>query len=282
MKAAGRPKVGLVLGGGGARALAHIGVLKVFNRHDIPIDILTGASMGGFIAAAYAAGISILELDAEAVRMTRLTRMMRLVDLSGPRRGLIEGNRVRAYLCDLLGKDTRIENLAIPLALPAVDLSSGQVIVQREGSLVDAVQATIAVPGLFSPVAAGERRLVDGGLLNNIPVDVARSMGAELTIAVDVSPSILLDQTEGVKSGEKEWPAWFPAFARDFYLAELLMVSALTDIHLREARPEIIIRPSLPPGISIFWGFTRAAEAIEAGEQAACQTLPDIEELLKS
>ncbi len=211
MDASNRPKIGLALGGGGARGLAHIGVLKVFERSGIPIDFLTGTSMGGIIAGAYAAGISPAELEAEAERMTHVSSMMRLVDLSGPRRGLIEGKHIRAYLCDLLGKDTTIENLSIPLALPAVDLVSGQQVVLRQGLLVEAVQV-----------------------------------------------------------------------ARDFYIAELIMVAALTEIHLREARPEIIIRPYLPPGISIFWGFTRAAEAIEAGELAALHILPDLEKLLKS
>jgi NTE family protein len=282
MDTSSRPKVGLVLGGGGARGLAHIGVLKVFESRGIPIDILTGTSMGGLIAGAYAAGKSPTELEAEAVRMTHISSMMRLVDLSGPRRGLIEGKHIRAYLCDLLGKDTTMENLSIPLALPAVDLVRGKQVVLRKGLLVDAVQATMAVPGLFTPVTTGEYQLSDGGLLNNIPVDVARGMGADITVAVDVSPSFIQDLSDRNETGEKEWPSWFPPFARDFYIAELIMVAALTEIHLREARPEIVIRPCLPPGISIFWGFTRAGEAIEAGEQAALQIMPDLEELLKS
>ena len=275
-----RPKIGLVLGGGGARGLAHIGVLKVFDRQGIPIDILVGSSMGGFVAAAYAAGLSTLELDAEAVRMTRLNQMMRLVDLSGPRRGLIEGSRMRAYLGGLLGKETTFEDLPIPLALPAVDLPTGRLIVQRKGRLVDAVLATMAVPGLFTPVCVDGYELVDGGILNNVPVDVASSMGADITIAVDVSPAVVRDPSELNQAGDDDWPGWFPYFARDFYLAELLMVSALTEIHLREARPDILIRPSFPAGISIFWGFTRAAEAIQAGELAALQVLPDIREML--
>jgi NTE family protein len=277
-----RPKIGIVLGGGGARGLAHIGVLKVLTRHGIPIDYLSGCSIGGFIAAAFAVGLTTLELDAEAVRMTRIRHLMRLVDLSGPRRGLIEGNRVRAYLCDLLGKDTCIEDLSIPLALPAVDLRTGQLIVLQEGSLVDAVHATIAVPGLFTPVSLGRYQLVDGGLLNNVPVDLARKMGADITIAVDVGPDSIQTAAEKSELDENAWPAWLPPFARDFYQAELIMVSALTEIRMREAQPEILIRPCLPAGISIFWGFTRAGEAIEAGEQAALQILPGLEERLKS
>ncbi len=282
MGASSRPKIGLVLGGGGARGLAHIGVLKVFERKGIPIDILAGTSMGGIIAGAYAAGISSVELEAEAERLTHVSSIMRLVDLSGPHRGLIEGKRLRVYLCERLGRETAIENLPIPLALPAVDLVSGQQVVLRQGLLVDAVQATMAVPGLFSPVYMGDYQLCDGGLLNNIPVDVARGMGADITVAVDVSPSYLQNPSDSGETAGEVWPAWFPTFARDFYIAELIMVSALTEIHLREARPEIIIRPTLPPGISVFWGFSRAAEAIQAGEKAALDILPDLEELLKS
>lgn len=277
-----RPKIGLVLGGGGARGLAHIGVLKVLTRYGIPIDYLAGCSIGGFIAAAFAAGLTPLELDAEAIRMTRIKYLMRLIDLSGPRRGLIEGNRMRDYLCDLLGKNTRIEDLSIPLALPAVDLLTGQLIVLQKGSLVDAVHATIAVPGLFTPVSLDGYQLVDGGLLNNVPVDLARNLGADITIAVDVSPNSMQATTEKNELNQIGWPAWLPPFARDFYMAELIMVSALTEIRMRETRPEIMIRPCLPAGISIFWGFTRADEAINAGEQAALQILPDLEEMLKS
>lgn len=275
-------KTGLVLGGGGARGFAHIGVLKVLSKAGIPVDYLTGSSMGGFIAAAYASGLSTLELDVEAVRMTRITRLMRLVDLTGPRRGLIVGARLREYLCELFGAQSRFEDLAIPLALTAVDLLTGQLIIQREGRLVDAVLATMAVPGLLPPVEIEGRRLVDGGLLNNIPVDVARQMGAELTVVVDVSPALSGDPSGGRTAGEEQWPAWFPAFAQDFYLAELIMISALSEIHLREAHPDLVIRPIFPPGISIFWGFTRAAEAIQAGELAAQACLPELERLLKA
>ncbi len=277
-----RPKIGLVLGGGGARGLAHIGVLKQFVRNGIPIDLLAGASMGGFVAAAFAAGVSALELDTVAVRMARISRLMRLVNLSGPRRGLIESSRLHAYLCDLVGKDTTIEGLPIPLALTAVDLISGQLVALRQGSLANAIQATMAVPGLFSPVPWGEARLADGGLLNNVPVDAVRAMGAGFTIAVDVSPSLPVNLPDRGQAAEAEWPAWFPAFARDFYVAELIMISALTEIRLREARPELIIRPALPAGISIFWGFHRAAEAITAGEVAVLQAMPELEKLLKS
>lgn len=274
-------KVGLVLGGGGARGFAHIGVLKVFSRAGIPVDCLAGSSMGGFIAAANASGLSTLELDVEAVRMTRLTRLVSLVDLAGPRRGLIVGARLREYLCSLFGPETQIDALPVPLALTAVDLLTGKLVILREGKLVDAVMATLAVPGLLPAVEMDGRRLVDGGILNNIPVDVARGMGAEVTIAVDVSPRLCGEQGELGPSGQ-EWPGWFPAFAQDFYLAELIMVSALSAIHLQEAQPDLVILPSLPPGVSIFWGFTRAAEAIQAGELATQECLPELERLLKA
>jgi len=179
-------KVGLALSGGGARGLAHIGVLKVLEQEGVPIDYLAGASMGGLIAAGYAAGLIPDFLEQEALRMGNIRRLLALADRSLPRRGLFEGQKVRQYLAGHLG-DRTFDDLRLPLALVAVDLNGGREVILRDGPVVDAVRATISLPGVFTPVERDGQLLVDGGLLNNLPADVVRQMGADVVIAVDVS-----------------------------------------------------------------------------------------------
>ena len=174
-----RPMTGLALGGGGARGLAHIGILKTLKSAGVPIDYLVGSSMGGLIAALCAAGIPIEEMEAEALNMSKASQMVRLLDLAPPRRGLVKGERLRAYLTKLFGKDHLMENLPISLALVAVNLQTAKEVILSNGSLIEAVMATMAVPGIFAPVEINKQCLVDGGVLNNVPADVARQQGAE-------------------------------------------------------------------------------------------------------
>ena len=275
-----QPQLNLALGGGGARGLAHIGVLKVLENAGLPIGFLAGTSMGGLVGALYAAGWSAEQLEDEALAMTSFRRLVKLVDLVPARRGLLEGQRVREQLNEMLGEDLTFDQLQKSLALIAVDLCTAQEIVLRQGSVVEAVLATTAVPGLLPPVYSDGSQLVDGGILNNVPADVARAGGNGPVVAVDVNPSFPLHFPDSADNTGKIWPAIFPQFAQDFYTAELIMVGALTHARLQQARPDLLLKPPIPPGISIFWGLTRASEAIAAGEQAALQALPTIEKLL--
>jgi len=140
-------KVGLALGGGGARGLAHIGVLKVLEREGIQIDCLAGTSIGGVIAAAFAQGRTAEELEAEATKFSKVRHLVSLLDPNPARRGFLEGNRVRKYLLSLFGPDQSFENLKIPLILNAVDLNTCAEIAISEGPLLPAIYGTIAVPG---------------------------------------------------------------------------------------------------------------------------------------
>jgi len=177
--------VGLALSGGGARGLAHIGVLKVLEREGIPIDYLAGTSMGGVIAAGCAAGLSPEFMEQEALRMTSLRRLLALADPSLPRRGLFEGQKVHEYFIGHLG-DRTFDDLRVPLTLVAVDLNTGREVFLSQGQVADAVRATVALPGIFRPVERDGQLLVDGGLLDNLPADAARHIGADVVIAVDV------------------------------------------------------------------------------------------------
>jgi len=242
-----RPVVGLALGGGGARGLAHIGVLKVFERHSIPVACLAGASMGGILAAAYARGLSATDLETEALNMAQMPNLIKLVDFKPPRKGLLEGSRVREYLADIVGHSTVFEALRLPLVLVAVDIDRGQEVILSAGALHPAVLASMAFPGVFPPVEIGGRRLVDGGVLNNVPADALPPLGAEVVIAVDVGAR------PGSGNRLKQSP-WF-GFLADMWEAELIMTSALVAQRLKQAHPDLVIRPSIPKEVSIFIGF---------------------------
>lgn len=276
-----RPRVGLALGGGGARGLAHIGVIKVLKEANVPIDFIVGTSMGGVVGGLFASGMSLDELEHEAIQLTRPSQMIRLMDISLPKRGLVSENRLRPYLQRLLKREIDIETLSPPLAVVTVDLKSQKEIVLRKGPLIDAMMATSAVPGIFPPVDIEMHSLVDGGVLNNVPADIARRMGAEMIIAVDVNQPSSEATTWDYSVSHLKQPLWLPTFALDFYNAQLIMVSELTRRKLQESRPEVVISPNIPPEVNIFLGFPYAAQIIRSGKLAAEKTLPIIEQLLK-
>jgi NTE family protein len=272
-----RPVVGLALSGGGARGLAHIGVLKVLEREGVLVDCLAGSSMGGIIAAAYAAGVTVAELEKEALRMAKLRELMKLVDPLPPRRGLLAGKRLRVYLSRFVDPSLTFGDLKLPLALTAVDLLSGEEILLDEGPVIDAMLATCAFPGVLPPVASNGHWLVDGGLLNNLPVDVVRSLGAEVVIASNVTPF-------SVQENPLEAPETLrllPDFLWDSYRAIVLLGRALTRIRIVNTKPEVLIQPALSSDIGVFSSFPRATEIIAAGEQDADRWLPRLYEVIR-
>ncbi len=273
-----RPSLGLALSGGGIRGLVHIGVLKSLERAGIPISCISGTSMGGIIAAAYACGIPLAQIEEKALCLASRRQVIRLLDVTGPRRGFLSAHRIRDFLTDFF-LDRTFETLKMPLAIPAVDLNQGREVVFTEGLLFPVVMATMAVPGLFPPVKIGPYRLVDGGVLNNLPIDLVQGLGADVTVAVNAQ----FDPIEPVTwtgSGGPHFPIPVPEFFQDLYQAELIMISKLTQTHLAKNPPDLLLHPPIPSGISMFLGFTRAAEVIAAGERCAEQALPMIEELL--
>jgi NTE family protein len=272
--------LGLVLGGGGARGLAHIGVLKVLEEAGIPVGCLCGTSMGGVIAAGYAAGLSPAELETQAIRMSRKRELVRLVDITPPRRGLLAGSQVRAFLSSLIGEHLTFADLRCPLALCAVDLVTARPVALCEGRLMPAVVATMSIPGLFPPVQMGESRLVDGGVLNNLPVDLARQMCADVVLAVDVQFNPLNELPWQDLPEKHHFPVPTPGFFQDLYRAELIMIAELTQARLLLTPPDLLVRPAIPPDVTLFLGFLRAPEIIQAGEQAAREALPQIVSLL--
>jgi NTE family protein len=225
--------------------------------------------MGGVLAAAYAAGLTPARLESIALRMSSLRRLVRLVDLKRPRRGLLSGDRLRAFLAQFLPPALTFEDLSLPLALEAVDLRTGEEVALTRGSVLESVLATSAYPGVLPPVVNDGRYLVDGGVLDNLPIDLVRSLGAERVIAVDVSCDACPEEDwDPLRSASR-----MPNFLETAFNAVGLMVRASTRAKLRSDPPDILVRPRLPHDIGTFSSFTRAAEIIRLGEQAAEEAL---------
>jgi NTE family protein len=181
-------KTGLALGSGAARGMAHIGVLKVLEKTGIRIDAIAGTSIGACIGALYAAGVSVGQME-EVARNVDWRQLAKLLDPTLPTSGLIDGRKVASFMAELLPVHT-FEELHIPLAVVATDVETGEMLIIKKGNLLQALQAAIAFPGIFTPVRFGDRFLVDGGLCNPVPVDVVRALGADFVIGVCAIPEV--------------------------------------------------------------------------------------------
>ncbi len=180
-------KIGLALGGGSARGLAHIGVLEILEKEGIPIDCVAGTSAGAVIGALYAAGVSPATMK-EYVLSIDSPKRRRLIDISLPKGGFIQGEKIVEEMKNLMGGDKTFAELSKPFACVACDIMRGEEVVLNHGHVCAAVHASIAIPVVFNTVKLDGRYLVDGGLVNEIPVRVTRQLGAEFVIAVNVIP----------------------------------------------------------------------------------------------
>lgn len=177
----GRPRVGLALSGGVAYGLSQIGVLKVLEEEGVRVDCLAGTSAGAIIAAGYAAGVSLDEMEAMAVH----TGWKQLFALKPSRQGLVSSAPIEGYVRRNFRVDS-FSDLTMPLAVVATDICSGEGVVFTKGALDKAVRASCSIPGIYAPVEWAGRQLVDGGLSENVPVTALRGLGADVVIAVDV------------------------------------------------------------------------------------------------
>jgi len=183
-----RPRIGLALGSGSARGLAHLGVIRAIMDAGIQLDFIAGASMGALIGAIHAAD-KLDELQA-TFQAFDWKRTVSFFDVVLPKSGLLDGARVSELVRSHVQART-IETLPIPFAAVATDLVSGEEVAIRTGDVIEAVRASISVPGIFTPVRRNGRILVDGGLTNPVPVSTVRAMGAEFVIAVDLNHQIV-------------------------------------------------------------------------------------------
>lgn len=177
-----RKKVGLALGSGGARGFCHLGILKVLTESNIPIDYVTGCSMGALIGACFCAGVGVDTMIEMAPRITQMALMD--VRISSRRQGILKGDRAMRIVRKLIG-DTTFEQCKIPFLATATEARKGQLVQFTEGKLIDAVRASISIPIAFHSVPSDEDYLIDGGVLERIPIHQLKDMGADVIIAVD-------------------------------------------------------------------------------------------------
>src|ERR1700674_1994208 len=254
-----RPGVGLALGGGFARGFAHLGVLQVLEQNQIPISHIAGTSVGSILGAAYASG-------APLERIIATCRTLRFRDIARwrvSRLGLASNHRL-GTLIERVFESRQFEDLRIPLAVVATDLTSGEPVVFTQGNLVDAIRASCAFPGLFEPVEIGTRCLADGGLVAPVPTRAARDLGATVVIGVSV----------GIQDGYRGAPT-------NIFQVVSRAVSAAQkhQLEIWERHADLVLRPDVQ---SLAWDdFDRAEEAIDAGAAAALRALPRIEKLLR-
>jgi NTE family protein len=253
-----RAGVGLALGGGFARGFAHLGVLQVLEQNNVPISHIAGTSVGSILGAAYASG-------APLARIIETCRTLRFRDIARwrvSRLGLASNHRLE-NLIERVFDSRHFEDLRIPLAAVATDLSSGEPVVFTQGNLVDAIRASCAFPGLFEPVEIGTRCLADGGLVAPVPTRAARDLGAATVIGISV----------GMQDGHRGAPT-------NIFQVVSRAVSAAQKHQLEvwERHADLVLRPDVQ---SLAWDdFHRAEEAIAAGAASARRALPRIEKLL--
>ena len=272
-----RHRIGIALGGGGVRGFAHIRVLRVLLEAGWRPEVVTGTSAGGIVGGLFAAGLSSEEIEALARRIG--WRLFMRLDPSGM--GLIHPEPLGRLLRQAVGT-VRIENLPLRFAAVAVDLDTGEEVWLDRGPLVEAMLATSAFPGVFPPVLWEGRRLVDGGVLNPLPVDVARHLGATFVIGVDLSA------VDG-PSGDRRFPEglpgpllvrWLTRRARWSQTLEVvfgsvgIMARRIAEVRLAQAPPDGLIR--VPTGDIPVFALDLAPEILERGERAARAALPGL------
>lgn len=255
-----RKKIGIALSGGAARGFAHLGVLKVLQAHDIPIDFIAGTSAGSIVGAAFASGLSIEEITEMGRKMTWL----RMTKFSYSPKGFLSNAAMGALLRKSFPHD-KFEDLPVPFAAVTCDLQTGEaVILQDRGDLIDAVRASCAIPGIFTPVEIDGKRLFDGGIVANVPTKAVKKLGAEIVIAVDV-----------LAAGATYWgtPSTLLGI---FFQSTMLLLRAASKAH--HYRADIVIVPKIahirPDEIG------KMDELVQAGEEAALEKIDAIKELI--
>ena len=255
-------KVALVLGGGGARGFAHVGVIRELESAGIPIDMIVGVSVGSLIGALYADTGDSFKLEWKSFKIEKNQifdfKVLNVWD------GLAKGDALMAYLDKNL-ENTFIEDLKIPLAIVAVDLYSGQPVVFRQGLIKTAVRASTSVPGIFAPVPFEDKLLVDGGVLGNLAPQVARAMGADIVVGVDIG------------KGRTRFAEGQPNAL--LVILESIDLMGGEIVRLRQGEMDFLIKPDVGQvGIT---DFTRKQELIEAGRAATRQIAEKIKQALK-
>lgn len=292
MSVTARPKLGLTLGSGSARGWAHIGVIRALADAGIDPDVVCGCSIGALVGAAYVSG----ELDTLEQWIGRLSwrDVVELIDVSFGG-GLIKGDKLMAFFADHF-EDRGFAELGKPFACVATDLATGREVWLREGSITAAVRASCALPGLLTPVIRDGRLLVDGGLVDPVPVSLCRALGADIVIAVDLGSDMVGSSLKRTIPAEDSSSArWTQRLLESLGLAnnrEMPSVASVltTSLHImqtRIARSRLAGEPAdvlLAPRLAhlALMDFHRGAEAIAEGRAAVKRMMPAIEHALNA
>jgi NTE family protein len=254
-----RPRIALVLGGGAARGFAHIGIIRTLEQEKIPIDMIVGTSVGSLIGAIYASDMNSFDLEwtAFALEKDDVFDYALLSAITGM--GPVKGDKLEAFVRNKIPV-ANIENLKLPFAAVATDLNRGTRVVLDRGSVAKAVHASSAIPGVFSPVDFQGKLLVDGGVVDNIPIDVAREKGADIVIAVDISENVTNFNITNVVD------------------VMLQAVSIIMNENTKQKKKDADVLISPAVGNVAMLDFTQKKRCMQAGIEATQRAVPAIRE----
>ena len=268
-----KKRVGLVLGGGGAKGFAHIGVLRALEEEGIKIDAISGTSMGSFVGALYCLGYSPDEIEKKISE----TPWRKLIDIGLPKSGFLRGDKLERYIRKLIG-EKKFSDLKIPLFINATDIQNSDEIVFNKGDLAKAIRASISIPGIFDPVENNDRILVDGGVLNNLPIDILKENKIKKIIAVNlekVDNFKRIYDTAKIKQDKKMIPKISEVLFQSFRLIHSRELSFLLDGN----KNSIILTPKTDE--IKFQDFKKLKQGIEEGYSETMKNMKKIKKVVK-
>ena len=311
MKSA-KSKIGLALGSGAARGWAHIGVIKALKKENIPIHFISGSSVGSYVGAVYSGG-GFESLKEFALSMDR-KKVLSYIDVVFPRSGLINGKSAKILYSmhtDIMGFD----ELPIPIKMVATDMDTGEKLILDEGNIPESIRASCSIPGIFTPVKMGNRWVIDGGLIDPVPVSVVKSMGADIVIAVDLNSGVINGQKKKKKGNNNKPGEQRKAVARNEIVNQLfskydqagklmknklnfwfnqaessphiiniigsaigIMQAQITKNNLEIDCPDVLIQPQLA-GVKMF-DYDQAERSINEGYDRTMEKMETITKLL--
>ena len=257
-----RPKIGLALGSGGSRGLAHIGVIKALEENNIPIDFIAGSSIGAMVGGFYVAGLSIKEIEKIALS-TNWRRVFSVLFDPHLKQGLIGGEKLKTFIEDYInGK--KFEDCKISFVAVATDLKTGEVVVLNKGEMAQAIRTSVSIPLVFKPAEINGRMLADGGLSAPVPVEIVQGMGADIIIAINLDKHY----------HDEEWkPGWY-----DIANGSLNILRHHLAL-LNVASADMVI--NIDVGKNNYWyQFINGQDKILTGEKATKEILPRLQEII--
>ena len=257
-----KPKIALVLGGGAARGFAHVGVIRVLEQEKIPIDMIVGTSVGSLIGAIYASDINSFELEWTAFSLQKDDLLDYGVLTAFTGMGVAKGDKLEEFVKNKVSAQN-IEGLKLPFAAIATDLNRGTRVVLDHGSVATAVRASSAIPGVFNPVDYQGRLLVDGGVVDNLPISTARERGADIVIAVDISENVTNFNVTNIID----------------VMVQSVSIMAAENVKYKRKEADVLISPAV--GNVGMLDFSQKKQCMLAGIEAAQKAIPMIREKIE-